>query len=106
MGYEDDSDVTSVMERAGLGWYTQIWIWENCLELDVRRCQAAAWSTRTVGQYEVGLTWAFIFRDERSAASGLKEVRERLGQASDLLIEDISIDGHYTVAFGTLDEDT
>ena len=105
VGYEDDSDITSVMERAGLGWYTHIWIGENCLELDVRRCQAAAWSTRAVGQYEVGLTWAFKFRDERSAASGLKEVRERLGQASDLLIEDISTDGHYTVAYGTLDED-
>ncbi len=105
VGYEDNSDVTSVMRRVGTGWYTRIWIGEDCLEVDLRRCQAAAWSTMRGGQYEVDVTWSFMFRDERSAASAQNDIEERLEGADDLMVEDISTDGRFVLATGSLGED-
>ena len=105
IGYDDDSYVDDLVRRAGDGWVVVVSSAEDCGGVAVRRCEAVAWSTDTGNEYEMAVTWAYRFGDERSAGSAVDDLREMFERLDRLVVEDVSVDGSYVVAAGTIDED-
>ena len=92
--YEDESGVHDLLNRVGEGWHRQVWAGEDCLHLGFQRCEGAAWSvTPAGGGQDVDVTWAFAFRDERSANRELDNVGAVFDDVAILDVQSSRTDG-------------
>ena len=105
VAHDEDDLVDNLIERVGKGWYVGVSSSERCWGVEARGCEAVAWSERGGDDYEVIVTWAYAFRDERSAASAHDDVQDLFESLEDLEVQDVSEDGRYIVARATIDED-
>ena len=102
--YEDESGVLDLLKRVGDGWNMQAWMGRDCLSIGVQRCEGVAWSVTPGGRGdEAEVTWAFAFRDERSARTELEDLEEVFGDIDDLDVHDVSRDGRLVVVSGVLE---
>ena len=103
--YEDESGVHDLLSLVGDGWHRQVRAGEDCLHIGVQRCEGVAWSvTRSERERELGVTWAFAFRDERSANRELDSVEALFDDVAILDVRSSRADGRLIVLSGTLDE--
>ena len=102
--YEDESGVLDLLERAGDGWNMQVWIGRDCLSIGVQRCEGVAWSVTPAGGDDAEVTWAFAFRDERSARMEMDDVEEVFEDIDELDVHDVVSDGRLVVVSGILEE--
>ena len=105
VAYDEDDHVNELLERVGRGWYLGMSSGEDCWGVNVRGCEAVAWSTGTGDEYDMVVTWVYAFRDERSARAALDDLQELFDRIEEIDVQDISEDGRYIVAEGTLDKD-
>ena len=105
LGYEDDSETNELLDRVGSGWYVRVGGEDDCGGVVPRYCEAVAWSADSGRGSEVDVTWAFLFRDERSADSAVGIIEEVLYYVRDVVLVDIEADDRYVVATGVMDED-
>lgn len=103
--YEDESGVQELLDRVGDGWLRQVWTGTDCLHVGVRRCEGSAWSLTPVGRgTDVEVTWAFTFRDERSARMEMEDIEDAFDDIDVLDLEDIDSDGRHIVVSGVLED--
>ena len=103
--YEDESGVQELLDRVGDGWLRQVWTGTDCLHVGVRRCEGSAWALTPVGRgTDVEVTWAFTFRDERSARMEMEDIEEAFDDIDVLDLEDIDSDGRHVVVSGVLED--
>ncbi len=105
VAHDEDDHVDELMERAGEGWYVAMRTGEDCWGVNLRGCEAVAWSTRTGDEYDMYVTWVYAFRDERSARAALHDLQDMFDRLDALVIQDVSEDGQFVVVAGTLDEE-
>ena len=103
--HQDESGVLELLGGVGDGWHREVWTGEDCLNIGVRRCEGAAWSVASTGRgSEVQLTWAFAFRDERSANRELDNVEDLFDDIDVLDVVDPGFEDRVIVVTGILEE--
>ena len=91
------------MDRAGEGWL-KLGI-SDCGG-DQRGCEAIGTSLSVGGSYEFQHTVVVLFRNERSAESGLGELEERAEDSDDgSILESVRLDDEFVVVVSSIDED-
>ena len=101
-----DSDLGRALKRAGEGWVSSAD--EQCLGYELRGCRAVGVSLRRgADDYLVEATIAVLFRDERTAESGMDEVESQLEEDSsfEFDIDDVRLDGDFVIVTASGDED-
>ena len=103
----DDADnaLTRALKRAGSGRYVHGE--EECGIREVRGCRAVGIAIATGSEYPVEITFAFLFRSERTAESAVDAVEDYLYDEfpQEVDIEEVQIDGEFVVATVTSDGD-
>ena len=103
--YEDGSGVHELLNSVGDGWHVQVWTGGDCLNAGLKRCEGVAWSVTPAGRGDdAEVTWAFAFRDERSAGLELDDVEEVFGDIDTLDVDDLEQDGRLIVVTGILED--
>ena len=103
--YEDGSGVHELLNSVGDGWHVQVWTGGDCLNAGLKRCEGVAWSVTPAGRGDdVEVTWAFAFRDERSAGLQLEDVEEVFGDIDTLDVDGLDQDGRLVVVTGLLED--
>ena len=103
---DDDNDVRRALEKPGQGWY--VLASEGCSGADLRGCEALASAvSRGSESYLVKVTSAFLFRNERTAESEMRDLEDYLDDELPRYvdIEDVSTDGMFVIVITTVDED-
>ena len=104
LAYEDESGVLQLLDRVGDGWNRQVWTGKDCLDIGVQRCEGVAWSVTPAGSGDVDVTWALIFRDERSVRMELGDVEDIFADIESLEVHDLDSDGRLIVVKGILED--
>ena len=103
--YEDGSGVHELLNSVGDGWHVQVWTGGDCLNAGLQRCEGVAWSVTPAGRGDYAeITWAFAFRDERSADMELEDVEEVFDDIDALDVDGLEQDGRLIVVTGILED--
>ena len=102
-----DSDLGRALKKAGEGWVS--FAQAPCQDFyEIRGCRAVGASLRRGDDdYLVEATFAFLFRDERTAESGMDELESQIEEDSsfDFDIDDVRPDGDFVIVTASGDED-
>ncbi len=102
-----DSDLGRALKKAGEGWisFAEVPCWGY---YELRGCRAVGASLRRGDDdYLVEATFAVLFRDERTAESGMDELESQLEEDSsfEFDIDDVRLDGDFVIVTASVDED-
>ncbi len=103
---DDDNDLRRVLERVGQGWL--VFALEGCQGAGVRGCEAVGASVSEGSEsYLVETTFAYLFRNERTAESELEDLEDYLDDelSRDVDIEEVKTDGEFVIVTVSVDED-
>ena len=103
---DDDNDLRRALERAGQGWV--VFALEGCQGAGVRGCEAVGASVSEGSEsYLVETTFAYLFRNERTAESELEDLEDYLDDefSRDVEIEEVKTDGKFVIVTVSVDED-
>ena len=103
---DDDNDLRRALERAGQGWV--VFGLEGCQGAGVRGCEAVGASVLEGSEsYLVETTFAYLFRNERTAESELEDLEDYLDDefSRDVDIEEVKTDGKFVIVTVSVDED-
>ena len=103
---DDDNDLRRVLERAGQGWV--LFALEGCQGAGVRGCEAVGAAVSEGSEsYLVETTFAYLFRNERTAESELEDLEDYLDDefSRDVDIEEVKTDGEFVIVTVSVDED-
>ena len=103
---DDDNDLRRALERAGQGWV--VFVLEGCQGADVRGCKAVGVAVSEGSEsYLVETTFAYLFRNERTAESELEDLEDYLDDefSRDVDIEEVKTDGVFVIVTVSVDED-
>ena len=105
MAYDDNSALNKLLVKVGTGWLVRVGVWEDCGGVEIPGCEGLAWSAARGRETDVDINWAFLFREERSADSALRIIRDTFVEVRSAELDDIKTDGRFVVATGRVDED-
>ena len=103
---DDDNDLRRVLERVGQGWL--VFALEGCQGAGVRGCEAVGAAVSEGSEsYLVETTFAYLFRNERTAESELEDLEDYLDDefSRDVDIEEVKTDGVFVIVTVSVDED-
>ena len=103
---DDDNDLRRALERAGQGWV--VFGLEGCQGAGVRGCEAVGAAVSEGSEsYLVETTFAYLFRNERTAESELEDLEDYLDDelSRDVDIEEVKTDGEFVIVTVSVDED-
>ena len=103
---DDDNDLRRVLERVGQGWL--VFALEGCQGAGVRGCEAVGAAVSEGSEsYLVETTFAYLFRNERTAESELEDLEDYLDDelSRDVDIEEVKTDGEFVIVTVSVDED-
>ena len=103
---DDDNDLRRALERAGQGWV--VLALEGCQGAGVRGCEAVGAAVSEGSEsYLVETTFAYLFRNERTAESELEDLEDYLDDefSRDVDIEEVKTDGVFVIVTVSVDED-
>ena len=103
---DDDNDLRRVLERVGQGWL--VFALEGCQGAGVRGCEAVGAAVSEGSEsYLVETTFAYLFRNERTAESELEDLEDYLDDefSRDVDIEEVKTDGKFVIVTVSVDED-
>ncbi len=103
---DDGNDLLQALERAGQGWLVAAS--DGCADAYARRCEAlGAAASRGSERYVVETTLAYLFRDDRSAESGMDDLEDYLDDRfpRHVDIEEVRSDGAFVIVTTSTDVD-
>ncbi len=103
---DDDNDLRRALERAGQGWV--LLALEGCQSAGVRGCEAVGAAVSEGSEsYLVETTFAYLFRNERTAESEMEDLEDYLDDefSRDVDIEEVKTDGVFVIVTVSVDED-